>query len=365
MKIYTDVEVKGEINNKLKSADGIIINDKNNNIYNDTFLSIARDISKNNENTQAHIKWFTYNETYDELTATKKALIGYSDKYGLGIRSNGKIMFKANATISGDEAWDTVDSGNIIIENGEIKTNTVTSSFIKLTRSGWNNNYQYSFLELNSSDETKVSLIDWKHNDNLKVRIGYNSNAKAFTLLCPETIYLGGNTNSTENAVKIKGGTIYPKSIYASADTTKGTIEERLTRLGFRSGVITFSNGSYGSDKNTDTASNGIFRQGNYVFGKISIQNKSEESLNEHKETFKNFMLNEIIISLPENFRPKNTFYTALTAINTDGSTKSILIEMTSDGKGKIIYITTSHYYDEDINSTWHLNFGFEAPPIT
>lgn len=63
---------------------------------------------------------------------------------------------------------------------------------------------------------------------------------------------------------------------YASADTSKGTIEQRLTNLGFKSGNFAVPNGN--------VTENTITRQGNYVIGKLAF---SEASIagEQHKKT--------------------------------------------------------------------------------
>lgn len=53
-------------------------------------------------------------------------------------------------------------------------------------------------------------------------------------------------------------------AVYASADTSKGTIEERLTNLGFKEGSITLEDESY-------VTLNELKRQGNYVIGNIDF----------------------------------------------------------------------------------------------
>ena len=85
-----------------------------------------------------------------------------------------------------------------------------------------------------------------------------------------EAIYATNATNATN-------ATYATYATYASTDTTKGTIEERLTNLGFKSG---------------SASPNNLYRQGNYVYGRIGI-------------TGATLALNATWFTLPKNFRPK------------------------------------------------------------
>ena len=59
---------------------------------------------------------------------------------------------------------------------------------------------------------------------------------------------------------------------YASEDTTKGTIEERLTRLGFKEGYFTLTSGSMWGIYNTpQTTQLKVTREGNYVHIPINL----------------------------------------------------------------------------------------------
>ena len=75
---------------------------------------------------------------------------------------------------------------------------------------------------------------------------------------------------------------------YASSDTSKGTIEERLTNLGFREDSASITGSGLGT-----VSKNSLTRIGNYVFVDIEFTVGSDET------TFDN-----ISIQFPENFRP-------------------------------------------------------------
>lgn len=71
---------------------------------------------------------------------------------------------------------------------------------------------------------------------------------------------------SAGNAATANFATTAKIAQYASADTKKGTIEERLTKLGFKEGVVT---PVVDSAENVTVTNNVIQRQGNYVIGQF------------------------------------------------------------------------------------------------
>ena len=138
---------------------------------------------------------------------------------------------------------------------------------------------------------------------------------------------------------------------YASNDESKGTIEERLTKLGFKSGVITFAGESYGSETYTNTENNGIYRQGNYVFCRIKIQDKKIK------------LREDMFGTIPELFRPKKeTFFTV--AAHTP-EMAGLLCKIGENGVITQIlpFGNTNEWVTYGLNNTY-IEFGYEAPPI-
>lgn len=143
----------------------------------------------------------------------------------------------------------------------------------------------------------------------------------------PYVLDISGKLAQFEASLKDEGKPLH------GYDDAKGTIEERLTRLGFKEGSVTLSSGT--ATKNTVT------RQGNYVIGLVAVKNFPISS------TFRTK-----VFTLPENFRPKEQTNIQLSA----GNITTFYFEINTDG-GVYCYVT------DPINS-FQLNFGFEAPPI-
>ncbi len=97
-----------------------------------------------------------------------------------------------------------------------------------------------------------------------------------------------------DNGTTIKNATSSTYSQYASEDIAKGTIEQRLTNLGFKEGVV---------DNLVATAStNFLKRQGNYIIGQLDFGNNSF-----YNDTTDGNIV--VIGCIPTNFRPKQDNY--------------------------------------------------------
>ena len=138
-------------------------------------------------------------------------------------------------------------------------------------------------------------------------------------------------------------------------DDSKGTIEERLTRLGFKSGVISFAGSNYGSLTNTDTASNGVFRQGNYVFGNITTNLAFTQSIGS-----KYFKVGATLFTLPDGFKPKRE-KTVSFACYENGSFfhGHVVAKIQTNGNAVIQRVLMSDLLNKTANIIF--NFGFEG----
>lgn len=146
-------------------------------------------------------------------------------------------------------------------------------------------------------------------------------------------------------------------------NTSKGTIEQRLTNLGFRQGSTSFANGGSGSAT--------LKRQGNYVIASLRLNSASGRY-------GYGYQSGDRILYLPEYFRPKD--YKQYTiggvgkginssnnqvscqatfnlVINTAGEVIINNLAVSSDRPLEVISNTGLHSFNIDI--------GFEAPAIT
>lgn len=159
-------------------------------------------------------------------------------------------------------------------------------------------------------------------------------------------------TKTIENI--LDGSIAVHNAKYASADTTKGTIEERLTRLGFKSGTIT-SPADSGISISAD--SNAVYRQGNYVLiPKLKVYMNNNTSLPS----------NTLIATMPENFRPPKEIKSSARLLYSADVESQYGVYCT-------VYISTTGRITIDNGSSSTLpmtavlieNIGYEVNPIT
>ena len=132
---------------------------------------------------------------------------------------------------------------------------------------------------------------------------------------------------------------------YASTDTSKGTIEERLTNLGFKeSSINLYTSGG------SRVGSVGLKRQGNYVIADFSINSNTASKWNGK------------IGTLPENFRPINDQEYFIGGIGVSATGENISISFTlkvyNTGEINIPSIPTASL------QYCTVSLGFEAPRI-
>ena len=168
---------------------------------------------------------------------------------------------------------------------------------------------------------------------------------------------IGGKLSQFEASLKDKG-----KPLYGYNDS-KGTIEERLTRLGFRKGSVTLSEGN--------ATVNYLKRQGNFVIGEISATNVG---------AIKHPAEEVNIMTIPHYFRPTHTRDFKVAVIihtyNAFGEHSHTIkgfasIEIEYDGVVKFYDIKAGEY-SGDLEDEYgnckiaqiYASFGYEAPPI-
>lgn len=130
------------------------------------------------------------------------------------------------------------------------------------------------------------------------------------------------------------------------------SIETRLTNLGFKSGSATIASGS--------ASPNNLYRQGNYVYGRIGITGATRA-------------LNATWFTLPQNFRPKTAFTTSARGqlkgtVYIDTVTRETWLTLKFNTDGTVVVTEADTSLVEYLMGITKLNavqFGFEAPAIT
>lgn len=170
---------------------------------------------------------------------------------------------------------------------------------------------------------------------------------------------LGGKLEEFENNLTAEGKPL------GGYDTSKGTIEERLTALGFKEGSVTLPNGN--------ATVNSVKRQGNYCILSLKVDYPKTtssyssptgiiRSSGSEAQSIWNF-------TIPENFRPKSAinltlsgYIAGLGGTGYSGSWKVLNCSITTSGTMSLSL--NYGYYDTHLQ-TLEIYVGYEAPPIT
>lgn len=186
----------------------------------------------------------------------------------------------------------------------------------------------------------------------------YETNSTNLTIIKTVNTYVKSVEDAIDDAENnaIKIATNY----HNQAVNSIALLEGRLNSLGFRSGAISFSGVNYGSNYNTDTSTNGVFRQGNYVIGNINTKLYISTSM---FQTY--FADGKTLFVLPEQFRPKKElpFLFIINEVNTEEA-RFYNVTINTNGNAIVTVLGTSSAPSLNAKYNIRLNFGYEAPPI-
>jgi hypothetical protein len=168
------------------------------------------------------------------------------------------------------------------------------------------------------------------------------------------TVATSGSYNDLSNKPTIPAAVTVVNSLTSTSTTSAlsaaqgKALNDRLTSLGFRSGTVSLAGG---------TASvNYVYRQGNYVYGKVQTNNTS--AVMDYGGS------GSTIFTIPSNFRPKTAMTSRVEfhAYTTSGPVYTSA-KLTINTNGTVVCsdfrtsITRVYNYE--------INFGYEANPIT
>lgn len=159
-----------------------------------------------------------------------------------------------------------------------------------------------------------------------------------------------------------------PIAEYASTDKTKGSIEERLNRLGFKEGYFTLTSGSMWSiyGNSTETTQLKVTREGNYVHIPINPTKVSNDSSYYYIQKSANdeWTDGSVIGNVDNDFIPdKDEYFLCYAVRSRDGSmsvgtVRAVTLRICGKGyanKGKIVVET----FPTNLNSTESYAFAF------
>ena len=154
---------------------------------------------------------------------------------------------------------------------------------------------------------------------------------------------------------------------YASEDTTKGTIEERLNRLGFKEGYFTLTSGSmWGIYNAPQTTQLKVTREGNYVHIPINLTKTWDDSSYYHilKSANDEWTDGSVIGQVDDDFIPdKDEYFLCYAIRDADGTllagtVRAVMLRICGKeyaNKGKIVVQS----FPTNLSSTQSYDFAF------
>lgn len=177
-------------------------------------------------------------------------------------------------------------------------------------------------------------------------------------------------------AVKVNNANI---ATYASSDYSKGTIEERLTNLGFKQGSFIVENQSSSSvDDNGEPYAtvllnisvNEIKRQGNYCIANLKVD--FDTQANPNYTGGSSSVTYSAKVTVPEEFRPKQTVTGYFAGTTKEVATGYVPNYVNIYADGRVTFKYWSYWSGKFVegDATYSIgsyiaNLGWEASPIT
>lgn len=278
----------------------------------------------------------------------------YGDQNGYVIGKGTEISH----TIQGNTF--RVNSGRVVLQGVEtdIDANGVSFTIDNSSQT----RYFVVYYEVNlATQTTSIKLSDYSIDGYPTIDAGDDLTVNSSGIARTE-LYRFTATNSVINNIEKTAKAIeYSGTALVGYDISKGTVEERLTRLGFKQGTLILGSGFTASGASVNT--NEIIRTGNRVSFIFEWTGGASDYLDEGKFS----------ITLPEDFLPSsniNTNYTGVSGFavitGVDGSSGNAKTEIktliiNSNGKVEISWFSSTTIV---IVTAMRLAIQYEAKPL-
>lgn len=269
-------------------------------------------------------------------------------RYAYG-NQNGYVKNKGNElsyTINGSDF--IVNSGRVVLQGVESDINANGVSFTIDAVSGTRYYTVYYHVNL-ATNETSI-LMTYDTASYPQIPVGDDLTEVSNGTANLEIYHFQANNGNITNVEKLIEEIVYSGTALKEYDISKGTIEERLTNLGFKQGSISFITSEIQPlfPPVTNVTQNELKRQGNYVLLNFSINVFVTSDMI-------GSAINQKIGTIPSNFIPTNDF-SMIVITNTP---LSVEIKNTNE-----IWVYASGYDFSSGYITCH-HIGYEANPLT
>lgn len=287
-------------------------------------------------------------------------------RYAYGNQSGYVISRGAEVshTVNGNQF--TVNSGRLVIQGVEsdIDANGITLTIDSVSET----RYYAVYHEINLATNTSNIKVEFDTATYPNITEGddltANSSGTA-RLVLYNFIAQNGVISGVDKKVKAID---YTGTALVGYDNSKGTVEDRLTKLGFKQGELVIDTSILTNE--TSIALNTLKRQGNYVIGDFSISTSSTGIVDNIYQLSSTTEQQSKCINIPKEFRPAKdtaisvyTTYRTMQGLNFNDVSYFQSIKVTEDGYLPIPNEPNDYgvsYYVRTIK----IHFGYEASPL-
>lgn len=281
---------------------------------------------------------------------------------------NGYVIGKGNEishTIDGSTF--RVNSGRVVLQGVEtdIDANGVSFTIDNASET----RYFVVYYEVNlATQTTSIKLSNYDTVGYPNIELGDDLTANSSGIARMELYRFTATSGAISNVQKVAKAIEYSGTALVGYNIDKGTVEERLTKLGFKEGIATFTSNAL-NYINGNSSYIKLYRQGNYVIGKMKLVFQSPISIVNF------FGWDGIMANIPSDFYPLNSNNTkffigagvraTMNGVHYDfGLTTPCLINLIGDmsvhGNSVLPIIATSVI--SEFSGDFY--FGYEAKPL-
>lgn len=270
----------------------------------------------------------------------------YGNQSGYAINKGDECSY----TINGSKF--KINSGRLVIQGVECD---IDANGVEITIDNVATKKYYTvYLQVNlATNETKILAMS-DLTSYPTIQSGNDLTQNTIGTATMELYHFEATSGVISNVKKIVSKIEYTGTALVGYDISKGTVEERLTNLGFKQGVMTTPSSLF------TPITNYVKRQGNYVIGKLEY------------EDYQSQPTDMIIAKIPENFRPKQTEIIGVnfqSSVISDGTEPAeingwALIKVNGDVQSQI-FDNGGDSHLLITNKYKGISFGYEANPLT
>lgn len=240
-----------------------------------------------------------------------------------------------------------INSGRVVLQGVETD---IDANGVSFTIDNASETRYYSvYYEVNlATQTTAIKLSSYSTSGYPTIDAGDDLTVNSSGIARLELYRFTANSGIISNVKKVSKAIEYSGTALVGYDINKGTVEERLEKLGFKEGAIEFDSSLKIEDDSV--RENYLHRQGNYVLGRLITRPI-------YRETIYAVILGKV----PKEFLPKQEEeFIACYGYSQSGGLTSCNLKIDTDGN---IFITNIDWVERLLPS-FSVRIGYEAKPL-